>query len=158
MYHYIQDQLAQHGFHQYEISNFAKQGYESRHNKKYWQLENYLGLGLGASSNIDLVRFVNHRRFADYYQMIDAGQAPVQYREEMTMEEREKEFIMLNLRLLKGFKLEEINQRFGIDFLSKYQTVLDKHLQTGIINYDADRVWFTDFGLDVGNQFYLDIL
>lgn len=158
MYHYIQDQLAQYGFHQYEISNFAKPGYESRHNKKYWQLENYLGLGLGASSNIDLDRFVNHRRFADYYQMIDAGQAPVQYREEMTMEEREKEFIMLNLRLLKGFKLEEINQRFGIDFLSKYQTVLDKHLQTGIINYDADRVWFTDFGLDVGNQFYLDIL
>lgn len=158
MYHYIQDQLHQHGFKQYEISNFAKPGYESRHNKKYWQLDNYLGLGLGASSNIDLKRFVNHRRFKDYYKMIDDGQAPIQYSEEMTMEEREKEFIMLNLRLLQGFSVAEINQRFKIDFLTKYRQVLEKHVKTGIIRYDNDRVWFTDFGLDVGNQFYLDIL
>ncbi|MGX7108029.1 radical SAM family heme chaperone HemW [Facklamia miroungae] len=158
MYHYIQSELAKHGFHQYEISNFAKGEVESRHNKKYWQLENYLGLGLGASSNIDLVRFVNHRRFADYYGMIDQGKFPIQISERLSVEDREKEYIMLNLRLLEGFAFQAINQRFQINFLEKYQDVLTKHKKLGLIDYDHERIWFTEKGLDMGNQFYLDII
>ncbi|WP_428893326.1 radical SAM family heme chaperone HemW [Facklamia sp. P13069] len=158
MYHYIQSELTKHGFHQYEISNFAKGDVESRHNKKYWQLKNYLGIGLGASSNIDFVRFVNHRRFDDYYGMIDQGEYPIQISEKLSLEDREKEYIMLNLRLLKGFEFSEINQRFGIDFLTKYQAVLSKHKKLGLIDYDHERIWFTEKGLDIGNQFYLDIL
>ena len=158
MYHYIQDQLTQHGFTQYEISNFAKQGMESRHNKKYWQLENYLGVGLGASSNLDLVRFVNHRRFADYFDSIDQSVPPIQSREILTLEDREKEYIMLHLRLLKGFEFVDINRRFGIDFQTKYQSVLTKHQRLGLIDFNQERVWFTDYGLDIGNQFYLDII
>lgn len=158
MYHLIQSRLQEAGFDQYEISSFARNGKQGRHNKKYWQLDNYLGLGLGASSNIDLVRFTNTRGFNDYFAAIDQGQVPVETSEQMDIEEREKEFIMLNMRLRQGFDISTINQRFGIDFLSKYQTALDKHLKYKVIQIQGDRISFTDYGMDVGNQFYLDIL
>lgn len=158
MYHNIQDRLSQAGFNQYEISSFARDGKESRHNKKYWQLENYLGVGMGASSNIDLRRFTNTRRFKDYFAAIDQGQMPVESSEMMDLEEREKEFIMLNMRLRKGFDISVINQRFGIDFKEKYKDALEKHLKYKVIQIEGDHISFTDYGLDVGNQFYLDIL
>lgn len=158
MYHYIQKTLKNHGFHQYEISSFARGEAESRHNKKYWQLKDYLGVGMGASSNVGLVRSTNHRRFDKYFEMIDQGILPVLLSESISMEDREHEYIMLNMRLIKGFSIEDINQKFGIDFLKKYQYAIDKHTKNGVIRISDGRVFFTDFGLDVGNQFYLDIL
>ncbi len=158
MYHTIQRTLADHGFEQFEISNFSRHQSMSRHNSKYWTLQNYLGLGMGASSNVDLVRFTNTRRFDKYFEMIDQGEFPVQYSEKMTFEDREKEYIMLNMRLLKGFDIQEINTKFNINFLEKYASAVDKHLKAGVIEIKDNRVVFTDFGLDVGNQFYLDIL
>lgn len=158
MYHFIQTELRQHGFNQYEISNFARDGKVSRHNQKYWRLDDYLGLGLGASSNIGLKRFDNERKFEDYFQKIDRYEYPIEFVEDLDLEQREKEFIMLNMRLLKGFSIEEINQKFNIDFLTKYKKAIDKHLNYGTVMVDDQRFAFTDYGLDIGNQFYLEIL
>ncbi len=159
MYHYIQQTLKQSGYEQYEISNFAKAPhYQSRHNKKYWQLKDYLGVGLGAASNIGLRRFSNSRRFDQYFQMIDQGQCPIVYMEAMDMEAREKEYIMLNLRLRQGFDIREINRIYQIDFCQKYQDALMKHQRYGVIEIEDDWIRFTDYGYDIGNQFYLDIL
>lgn len=158
MYHLIQEKLTAHGFHQYEISNFAKKGAESRHNKKYWTLEDYIGLGLGASSNIGLERSVNQHSFTKYFDMIDKGKLPVQSSEKLSGEEREKEYIMLHLRLLQGFDIDEINQRFNINFIEKYQDAIEKHLNYQTVGLKDNRFYFTPRGLDIGNQFYLDIL
>lgn len=158
MYHLIQEKLTAHGFHQYEISNFAKKGAESRHNKKYWTLEDYIGLGLGASSNIGLERSVNQHSFTKYFDMIDKGKLPVQSSEKLSGEEREKEYIMLHLRLLQGFDIGEINQRFKINFIEKYQDAIEKHLNYQTVGLKDNRFYFTPRGLDIGNQFYLDIL
>ncbi|MBG9984982.1 radical SAM family heme chaperone HemW [Aerococcaceae bacterium DSM 111022] len=158
MYYLIQQTLQENGFEQYEVSNFAKPGHQSRHNKKYWTLENYIGLGLGASSNIDLVRFINVSDFEEHYEKIDAGQFPVHESETMNKEEREKEYIMLNMRLLQGFELNKFKDRFGVDFLEKYSAAVQKHLQFKTIEITENRLHFTDYGLDIGNQFYLDIL
>lgn len=158
MYHLIQEKLTAHGFHQYEISNFAKKGAESRHNKKYWTLEDYIGLGLGASSNIGLERSVNQPSFTKYFDMIDKGKLPVQSSEKLSGEEREKEYIMLHLRLLQGFDIGEINQRFKINFIEKYQDAIEKHLNYQTVGLKDNRFYFTPRGLDIGNQFYLDIL
>lgn len=158
MYHLIQEKLTAHGFHQYEISNFAKKGAESRHNKKYWTLEDYIGLGLGASSNIGLERSVNQPSFKKYFDMIDKGKLPVQSSEKLSGEEREKEYIMLHLRLLQGFDIDEINQRFKINFIEKYQDAIEKHLNYQTVGLKDNRFYFTPRGLDIGNQFYLDIL
>lgn len=158
MYHLIQEKLTAHGFYQYEISNFAKIGAESRHNKKYWTLEDYIGLGLGASSNIGLERSVNQPSFTKYFDMIDKGKLPVQSSEKLSGEEREKEYIMLHLRLLQGFDIDEINQRFKINFIEKYQDAIEKHLNYQTVGLKDNRFYFTPRGLDIGNQFYLDIL
>lgn len=158
MYYQIQQTLTNHGFEQYEISNFAKDGAQSRHNKKYWQLEDYIGLGLDASSNIGLERFDNQRSFAKYFAMIDEGQLPIEFKEQMTGEEREHEYIMLQLRLLKGFEIADINARFKIDFLKKYQAVIEKHTQYGTVELVDGTFRFTQKGLDIGNQLYLDII
>lgn len=158
MYHYIQQELPRHGFDQYEISNFARDGKVSKHNQKYWRLDDYLGVGLGASSNIGLKRFDNERSFENYFQKIDRGKYPIEFIEDLDLQEREKEYIMLNMRLLKGFSIEEINRKFNIDFLNKYHHVIQKHLDYGTVKVDGKRFSFTDFGLDIGNQFYLDIL
>ena len=158
MYHYIQETLLSHGFIQYEISNFAIPGSESRHNQKYWTLQDYLGIGLGAHSNLDLVRFSNYRRFDQYFDKIDQGNLPVAYTEKLSKDDREKEYIMLNTRLLKGFKISDINRKFDINFLNKYQSAIEKHLKLGTIHIEDDQFTFTGLGLDIGNQFYLDIL
>lgn len=158
MYHLIQEKLTAHGFHQYEISNFAKKGAESRHNKKYWTLEDYIGLGLGSSSNIGLERSVNQPSFKKYFDMIDKGKLPVQSSEKLSGEEREKEYIMLHLRLLQGFDIDEINQRFNINFIEKYRDAIEKHLNYQTVGLKDNRFYFTPRGLDIGNQFYLDIL
>lgn len=158
MYHYIQEHLTASGFNQYEISNFSRGNHLSRHNQKYWRLDNYLGLGLGASSNMDNLRFSNVRRFEQYFDLIDAGQRPLLIDERLTKEDREKEFIMLNLRLLNGFDITELNQRFDIDFEVKYANAIEKHLKYGTVKIDQGRFMFTNYGLDIGNQFYLDIL
>lgn len=158
MYHYIQEHLTASGFNQYEISNFSRGNHLSRHNQKYWRLDNYLGLGLGASSNMDNLRFSNVRRFEQYFDLIDAGQRPLLIDERLTKEDREKEFIMLNLRLLNGFDIKELNQRFDIDFEVKYANAIEKHLKYGTVKIDQGRFMFTNYGLDIGNQFYLDIL
>ncbi|WP_419775107.1 radical SAM family heme chaperone HemW [Ignavigranum ruoffiae] len=158
MYHYIQSELAKAGYQQYEISNFARPGAESRHNQKYWTLANYIGLGLGAHSNIDLVRYSNCRQFDHYFAKIDQGQKPIAYQEQLSLEDREKEYIMLNLRLIKGFAITELNQKFNINFEEKYRTAIDKHLKLGTVSIKDGQFTFTKFGLDVGNQFYLDIL
>lgn len=158
MYYVIQEKLQAKGFHQYEISNFAKVGAESRHNKKYWKLDDYIGLGLGASSNIGLERFDNQRSFKKYFEMIDQGEFPIEFKEVMSGEEREHEYIMLQMRLLKGFDIDDINQRFKIDFLNKYQAPIQKHIEFGNVAINDNRFYFTPRGLDIGNQFYLDII
>lgn len=158
MYHYIQNYLSNLGLKQYEISNFARPGYQSRHNMKYWQLEDYLGLGVGASSNIGLTRMTNVGNFETYYRLIDQGQLPYHIDERLTREDREQEYIILSMRLLQGFDIDFINQRFGIDFLNKYQEAVEKHLQTGLIQIKDNRLQFTQRGLDIDNQFYPDII
>lgn len=100
----------------------------------------------------------NVGNFETYYWLIDQGQLPYHIDERPTREDREQEYIILSMRLLQGFDIDFINQRFGIDFLNKYQEAVEKHLQTGLIQIKDNRLQFTQRGLDIGNQFYLDII
>lgn len=158
MYYKIKEELVAKGFEQYEISSFSRDQMESQHNLKYWRLQNYIGVGLGASGNIDLERYDNLRNFPAYFAAIDKNEWPRQEVFGLSMEDREHEFIMLNMRLLRGFAITEFNQRFHTDFLKKYAKAIAKHQRLGTIEVTPERVKFTPYGLDVGNQFYLDII
>lgn len=157
MYHLVTKTLKSHGFNQYEISSFSKEGYESIHNQKYWNLKNYLGVGMGASANIDLIRTTNTRRFKTYYKMIDSGRFPIEEKEVLSLDTREKEYLMLNLRMLKGFNVLNINKKFNIDFENKYKKILDKYLDLGVIEKVGDSIRFTETGVDNGNLMFRDL-
>lgn len=158
MFDQVKKRLSEMGFKRYEISNFAKAGKESRHNAKYWKQEPYLALGLGATSNFDGNRRKNYSTFKDYFKAIEENRFPVEGLEELTGEDREKEYIIMYMRMLDGFKIKDINDKFHIDFLSKYKSVIEKHTDMGIVQIEDGRFKFTDYGLDVCNQFYVDII
>ncbi|MGF0039927.1 radical SAM family heme chaperone HemW [Peptoniphilaceae bacterium SGI.131] len=158
MYHKVVSSLEASNFHQYEISNFAKKGKESRHNKKYWQLCDYLGLGLGAAGNIGLRRFKNYEKLIDYYSSLDEGKHPVMEVEKLSLLDREKEYIIMNMRLTEGFLIDDINERFSIDFIDKYGDVIKRHRERGLVKIVNGRFSFTAKGLDLANQFYSDII
>lgn len=138
MYYLIKDTLAAYDFHQYEVSNFARPGKMCRHNLKYWQQEDYLGIGLGASGNIGSMRYDNANNFIDYYDALDRREKPIGERVYLTNQEREVEYIMLAMRLLRGMSVTEMNKRYQINFLEKYKEVILKNKKAGLIILDGD--------------------
>ncbi len=157
MYHLVSHTLRDKGFNQYEISSFSKSGFESVHNQKYWKLKNYLGVGMGASANMNLIRTTNTRNFDEYFDFIDKGKFPIVEREELDLDTREKEYIMLNLRMLKGFKISDINEKFNIDFMYKYEDLINKYIENGVIEISDNSVKFTEYGIDNGNMLFRDL-
>lgn len=108
--------LKEHGFHHYEVSNFAKEGKESLHNLTYWKDEEYYGIGLGASSYINGKRMTNTRSITEYLK----GKRAV-YEEEVSPIDDEEYFIILNLRTSYGIDDEIFKKRFGHSFIEKYK-------------------------------------
>lgn len=157
MYHLVSHTLRDKGFNQYEISSFSKSGFESVHNQKYWKLKNYLGVGMGASANMNLIRTTNTRNFDEYFDFIDKRKFPIVEREELDLDTREKEYIMLNLRMLKGFKISDINEKFNIDFMYKYEDLINKYIENGVIEISNNSVKFTEYGIDNGNMLFRDL-
>ncbi len=138
------------GFHQYEISNFSKKGYESRHNLKYWNCEEYLGIGASAHSFVDGKRFYYERNIDDFIKGIpytDDGFGG-----------DEEEYIMLALRLSEGLLFEEFEKRFGkpiSENLIKKARELQKH---GLVNVDNNSVSLTVQGFLVSNSVIATLL
>ena len=108
------------GFNRYEVSNFAKDGYRSRHNLNYWQRGEYIGFGVSASSFIDERRFTNTEKIDEYTACILRGRVAEIFSENIEGDEREFEYIMLALRTNDGFKLSDFEKRFGANFTEKY--------------------------------------
>lgn len=157
MYHEVVDTLVANGFEHYEISSFAKDGKTGKHNQKYWNLKDYLGVGMGAASNIGLKRFVNYRDFEKYFEAIDRGKKPIEEEENLSIETREKEYLMLNLRMMQGFDINDMNKKFGIDFEKKYNNILQKNIESKILEVSDGKVKFTEYGIDNGNLFFRDL-
>ncbi len=126
-YEEITEKLEKLGYTRYEVSNFAKEGFESKHNKVYWHDEGYYAAGLGASGyypsyyeNRDGRRYTNSRSLTRYIKREGI------YEERITKKDEEFEYIMLNLRLREGFSLKDFKERFGYDFLVEYREKIDE--------------------------------
>ncbi|WP_103981731.1 radical SAM family heme chaperone HemW [Helcococcus massiliensis] len=157
MYHEVVDTLVKNGFDHYEISSFAKKGLRGIHNAKYWTLNDFIGLGMGAAGNISRTRFENVRDFDSYYELLDKDQKPLLEKEELSIEDREKEYLMLNLRMMKGFDIDQMNKKFSIDFEEKYKDILEKNIGAGILKKENNRIKFTDYGIDNGEVFFHEL-
>lgn len=142
------------GLCQYEISNFARTGYESRHNLKYWSMDPYLGFGPAAHSDFEGVRFGNSRDVEAYLR----GEEIVSERDRPSELERMNESVMLRMRLTEGISLSDFGARFGKRAAQRVQESLKKHEQGGFVRATADGFAFTPEGFLVSNAILSEIL
>lgn len=118
--------LKEKGFFRYEVSNFAKDGFESKHNLNYWKRGEYIGVGVSASSFIDGRRFTNSYRIDEYCNAIIYNKSPEIASDIIEEDDAKFEFIMLGLRTKYGIDIDEYNTTFGSDFDTEYKKVLQK--------------------------------
>lgn len=146
MYHYIIKRLREAGYIQYEISNFAKQGFESRHNLCYWNQQEYVGVGAGASSYVNDVRFKNVSKIEDYILKNEREIEEVQ-----SFDDKLNEYMILRLRLMDGVSIDVVNEKFNIDVLKRYETEIKRLVELNLIEINDTSIILTDKGLDFAN-------
>lgn len=150
--------LKEHGFEQYEISNYARPSRKSRHNLRYWERKDYLGLGLGAASMVHNIRMSNTR---DWEKYIEGSQNPKRLREEVEFLEEPRqmeEFMFLGLRKTEGVSRKEFRRIFGRDLDMVYEKALQKHLENGMLEASKDRIRLSQAGILVSNQVLSDFI
>lgn len=147
MYYETRRLTGEYGLEQYEISNYAKPGYECRHNQAYWLRQDYLGFGLGASSLIDNVRFRNTADLKQYSQ----GIFEKEEREVLSVQEQMEETMFLGLRMKDGVSMEAFEKVFHTPFSAVYgKTVLDLKNE-GLVQTEEERLFLTEKGFDLSN-------
>ena len=150
MFEYIITELEKAGFEHYEISNFSKPGFESRHNLMYWDNAEYYGIGAGASGYVDGVRYKNHGPIRHYLQAVEAGNARVQ-EEVLTLKEKMEEEMFLGLRKKSGVSKKRFEEKFGLSFEDQYGAVVSELTEQGLLVPDRDIVRMTKQGLFLGD-------
>ena len=150
MFDYIIAELEKAGFDHYEISNFSKPGFESRHNLMYWDNAEYYGIGAGASGYVDGVRYKNHGPIRHYLQAVEAGNARVQ-EEILTLKEKMEEEMFLGLRKKSGVSKKRFEEKFGLSFEDQYGAVVSELTEQGLLVPDRDIVRMTKQGLFLGD-------
>lgn len=151
IYRMTEQELDKAGYEHYEISNYAKPGYQSRHNTKYWKREAYLGLGLGASSMVEDIRWHNETKLSAY---LDMTKEDNRFElDTLTRQDCMEEFMFLGLRMMEGVSQKRFAEIFGETLLHRYESVIQKHLEEGLLmqSQDGDRYFLTERGIDVSN-------
>lgn len=154
LYSYTKRFLQSHGFKRYEISNYARDGFESRHNIKYWDCDEYIGVGLGAASYVDGVRRSNTRDMEGYM----SGRFFEGDGEKLTERDKMGEFMMLGLRKTEGVSIAEFEKRFGCDVRSVYKHVIDKFTAAELLECGDGFIRLSEHGLDLANTVMCEFL
>lgn len=161
MYEYAIDYLTRHGYVQYEISNFAKPGYECKHNMKYWTCQEYLGLGTAAHSYFRNTRFSFIKDIDTFVSAIedpDNGEVITDENYSISPTERVGEYIMLSLRLKSGINTAEFSRLFGMDFDAMYEDILPAYVENGFMDKTETGYAFTAKGMYVSNYILSSML
>jgi len=143
------DYLAKSGYKHYEISNFAKSGYESIHNLNYWLYGDYVGIGLGAVSKIDNRRITNEKILKKYYEKLSNGELPVGNIEYLNRDKQMRERLMLMLRTSRGFEIKEIEDTLKMKNngrLKNFKKMLEIIMKNGYAKVRNGRILFTEKG------------
>lgn len=157
MYLHTVEFLAAHGYPQYEISNFSRPGRQSRHNLKYWILGEYLGFGPGAHSDFGGVRFAYDRNLSAYLKGVLSGSPAYSEREEIPASQRDAEWLMLNLRTVRGLDPAEFESRFHRSF-DPFLPFLTQCQQAGYAALEEGRWHLTAEGFLLSNQIIGELL
>lgn len=154
MYHWAVDYLAEHGYEQYEISNFAKKGRQSRHNRIYWQAEEYLGMGLGSHSYMNGERFHNIYDLQEYIRADGDVSLLKEDIERITEEDALAEFMFLGLRLTEGVSFAGFQERFGQGMKNIYGSQIEELVKDELLQEDEIGIRLTKRGVDISNYVF----
>ena len=150
MFEYIIAALERAGFEHYEISNFSKLGFESRHNLMYWDNAEYYGIGAGASGYVNGVRYKNHGPIRHYLSAVEEGNARIT-EEHLSQKEQMEEEMFLGLRKKSGVSMARFEEKFGRSFDGLYGETVRDLVQQGLMQIEGDRVRMTKRGLFLGD-------
>jgi len=142
------------GYHHYEISNWAKPGFESKHNLKYWRREPYLGFGAGAHSFSGTERWANAHDAAEYVGAIQAGRLPAEQLEAVTRESALEEELFLGLRQLDGIDVRRIEREYGVALETRFGPLES----AGLVRRDGDVVRLAPARLSVSNEVFVELM
>jgi oxygen-independent coproporphyrinogen-3 oxidase len=141
-YDFIHKELEKRGYIQYEVSNYAKQGYKSRHNLVYWNAKEYYGFGLGASGYIYGTRYINTKNLTKYLDGINNRELEI-----LTNDDIKEEYILLKLRLNEGIELDEYQKKFNEDLLKVKEKEIKQLINSNLIKIDKNRLTTTYQGM-----------
>ncbi|HEL0618717.1 coproporphyrinogen III oxidase [Streptococcus equi subsp. zooepidemicus] len=151
MFEYIISEMEANGFEHYEISNFTKPGFESRHNLMYWNNDEYFGCGAGASGYLNGIRYRNRIPIQHYLKAVADGNARLS-EEVLTKEEMMEEELFLGLRKKSGVSVSRFQEKFGLSFESRYGPVVRELQNQGLLVEDKDFIRMTKKGLFLGDS------
>lgn len=154
MYWKTKNILEENGYIHYEISNFARKGYESRHNSNCWKQQEYYGFGVSAHSYINNIRYSNTENLEEYIEYIgnDEYNKIKETHEIQTKISKAKEYMMLKLRTIEGVKIQEYKEKFQENPLFLYRKEIEKLTKQDLIEVDLDNIKLTKKGLDFANE------
>ncbi len=158
MYDVLMQQMELHGLQQYEISNFAKPGYHSEHNKIYWDNDEYAGFGAGAHGYLEGVRYSNHGPLKKYMETVLAGELPIVHEHEVSQAEKREEQMFLGLRKSEGIKHKIYEEKLKVPIVTHYDSVLKELVSKGLLEHDDVGVRLTRKGRFVGNEVFQQFL
>jgi len=153
-YEAAQEFLAAMGYHHYEISNWARPGFESRHNLKYWRREPYLGFGAGAHSFSRTERWANAHDAAAYVSAMQSGRLPVEQMEKVTAEQALEEELFLGLRQLDGIDVSRIEREYEVNLAERFEPLAS----AGLVEREGDMVRLAPARLSISNEVFVELL
>lgn len=153
MYWYVKNTLELNGYKHYEISNFAKKGYESKHNMNCWNQMEYVGIGTAAHSYRDITRYSNTEDIKEYIKNVQKGEFEKNriIQEIQKEEDSKKEFMLLGLRKIDGLKISEFKNKFGDNPIYLYRNELKKLSDEKLIIIQDDNIRLSNKGIDLAN-------
>ena len=157
-YRLVRADLGAAGYHHYEISNFAKPGFESRHNLLYWSAGEYIGCGPAAHSHWRGVRFGNPKSLEEYCAALEAGRAPRSFEEKLEPEAKAREMLIMGLRRLDGISVGEFRRTTGFDYRDLKPAEIDWLCHIGMLEEEDGRLRLTEKGLFVSDSVFAELV
>ena len=158
MYHLAKKILEENGFNQYEISNYAKEGKECRHNLAYWNMDNWLGVGSAAASYIYGKRIKNISSVEKYINSINEKREAVEEIINNSKNDNMEEFMFMGLRKINGIDENEFKNRFSMNINDVYGEILNKYIDEGLLIRESGRIFLSEKGIEISNIIMADFL
>ncbi|GAA0119448.1 radical SAM family heme chaperone HemW [Clostridium perfringens] len=158
MYHLAKEILEENGFNQYEISNYAKEGKECRHNLAYWNMDNWIGVGSAAASYINGKRIKNISSVEEYINSINEKGEAVEEIINNSKNDNMEEFMFMGLRKINGIDENEFKKRFGMNINDVYGEILNKYIDEGLLIRESGRIFLSEKGIEISNVIMADFL